>query len=255
MPRRKFPIRMLYLDIETTPHEGTFWNLFPKYIPINQLKKATELLSWAAKWEGEREIIYRSSNDSDCITKMWDLLNEADCVVHYNGTSFDMKHLNREFVVRGLPPPSKYDQIDLLKTVRKQLKLASNKLDYVARVFGLGSKIKHEGIELWYKCINGCSKAWAKMERYNKQDVKLLPALYKKLIPWIHNHPNLGMWIEDPKGLVCPTCVAQKGHEQIEDYRSKTQSYNQYRCGSCGTTFRERSTNKKASSFLTVRTG
>ena len=255
MPRVKSDIRMLFLDIETTPHEGSFWNLFPKFIPIGQLKVPTEMLCWAASWKGERDVTYRNWKDKDHITKMWKLLDEADCVVHYNGKSFDMKHLNREFVRVGLPPPSFYFQVDLLSEVRKNFKLASNKLDFVVNYFGLGAKVKHAGIELWYGCMNDNEADWKIMERYNKVDVKLLPKLYKFMLPWIKQHPNLGLLVEHPTSLVCPTCASQGNHTQLDTpFRSKTQQYEQYRCVSCETTFRERSTNKKASTFLTVRT-
>ena len=255
MPRLKTPIKMLYLDIETTPHEGTFWNLFPKYIPINQLRVPTELLCWAAKWEGERDIIFKSIKDKDMVQRMWDLLNEADCVCHYNGTSFDMKHFNREFAKAGLPPPSHYAQVDLLKTVRQNFKLASNKLDYVVQYFGLGSKVKHAGMELWYGCMDDNPSDWKIMEKYNRGDVRLLPRLYKFLLPWIKNHPNLGVYVKEPKSLVCPTCASQGKHiKQDTVFATKTQTYDQYTCVKCDTPFRTRSTNKKASSFLTVRT-
>lgn len=256
MPRRRHSMKMLYLDIETTPHSGTFWNLFPKYIPIGQLDKPTELLCWAAKWEGERDVIYRSVNDIDMILKIWELVDEADCVCHYNGTSFDMKHLNREFALHGLPPPSHYHQVDLLKTVRKNFKLASNKLDFVCQYFGLGAKVKHAGIELWYGCMRGDKSDWKRMEKYNRMDVKLLPRLYKFLLPWISNHPNVGLWVDNSTSLVCPICASQGKHTQFKDYNSKTHGYDTYRCADtkCNTTFRTRSTNKKASTFLTVRT-
>jgi DNA polymerase elongation subunit (family B) len=254
MPRVKTPIRMLYLDIETTPHLGTFWNLFPKYIPINQLKQPTELLCWAAKWEGERDIIFKKTGDKDMVQAMWNLLDEADCVVHYNGKSFDMKHLNREFIKEGLPPPSNYFQVDLLTEVRRNFKLASNKLDFVAQYFGLGAKVKHAGIELWYGCMNDDDRDWKIMEKYNRVDVQLLPKLYKYMLPWIKGHPNVGLAVLNPTSLVCPTCGSQGKHEHIDDFRTKTQTYDQYRCKQCSTTFRERSHNKKASTFLTVRT-
>jgi DNA polymerase elongation subunit (family B) len=255
MPRVKSGIKMLYLDIETTPHEGSFWNLFPKYIPIGQLSKATEVLCWAAAWQGQRDVTFRNWKDPDHMQKMWDLLEEADCVVHYNGKSFDMKHLNREFARLGLPPPSHYDQVDLLSEVRKNFKLASNKLDFVVNYFGLGGKVKHAGIELWYGCIDDNPKDWKIMTRYNKQDVKLLPKLYKFMLPWIKSHPNLGLLVDAPTSLVCPTCASQGKHTELDTlFRTKTQEYKQYRCQNCDTTFRERSRNKKASTFITVRT-
>ena len=253
MPRIKSPLKILYLDIETTPHYGSFWSLFPKFIPIGQLLQPTELLCWAAKWEGDRETMFRKHNDRDMVKKMWDLLNEADCVIHYYGKSFDMKHLNREFVKKGLPPPSHYHQIDLLQEVKRNFKMASYKLDFVVNYFGLGAKVKHVGMELWYGCINDEEKHWKVMERYNRMDVKLLPKLYKFMLPWIKSHPNLGLCIRNPTSLLCPTCASQAKHTPTGTFNSKTQRYDSYKCVTCGTPFRTRSTNKKASTFLTVR--
>ncbi len=239
MPRIKIPIKLLYLDIETTPHTGTFWNLFPKYIPINQLKTPTGVLCWAAKWDGDREVIYRKHSDPDCVTKMWELLDAADAVVHYNGKSFDIKHLNREFAKAGLCPPAPYSQIDLLTVVRQSFRLASNKLDYVVRYFGLGAKVKHVGIELWYDCMDGDAAAWKIMERYNKRDVVLLPKLYKFLLPWIKNHPNVGLYKKDPSRPTCSTCGSTRVQSRGK-YRTKACVYKRWWCTGCETWLRSR---------------
>lgn len=258
MPRVKTKCKMLSLDIETSPHEGTFWNLFPKYIPINQLKHPTEVLCWAAKWLTTRGTIFSSQwTDSreKMAHKMWDLLDEADCVIHYNGKSFDMKHLNREFALFGLPPPSHYQQIDLLQTVRQNFKLASNKLDYVCRYFGLGEKIQHAGIELWYGVMDGDPRDQKIMERYCKRDTTLLPKLYKFLLPWIKNHPTVSLYGEEmPTRPSCSNCgstdVIKKGRQY-----NKTQSYQRWSCSTCGTPLRSRRADRKTNENVLVRTG
>ena len=251
MPRVKLPIKLLYLDIETTPHEGTFWNLFPKYIPINQLKQPTETLCWAAKWEGSREVIYRKHTDPEFMQDMWDLLDEADAVVHYNGKSFDIKHLNRGFAAAGLLPPSPYTQIDLLSEVRKNFRMASNKLDYVCQYFKLGIKVKHVGIELWYGCMEGNADDWKTMERYNKRDVVLLPKLYKFLKPWIKNHPNVGLHVDTGK----PTCssCSSTDVQRRGTYRTKTSVYARFVCNTCGTWNRARKQETSTSENVLVR--
>jgi len=253
MARRKHNMKILYLDIETTPHEGTFWNLFPKYIPINQIKTPTEVLCWAAKWEGEREVLFSKRDTKGGTAQMWDLLDRADAVVHYNGKSFDMKHLNREFAVRGWGPPSPYHQIDLLSCVRQNFKLASNKLDWVSRYFGLGKKVKHAGIELWYGCMEDNQDDWKVMERYNKQDVKLLPKLYKFLLPWIKSHPNVALYGEGaPSSETCGQCGSTDGQKR-GTYKTKAGIYNRWRCNGCGTWSRSRHQDKRQSEFIMTR--
>lgn len=234
-------MKILLLDIETAPNKVYAWGLFKQNISINQIVEPGYTMCWAAKWLGKREIIYDGLNiatEQEMVEHMWHLLDEADAVVHYNGTKFDMPTLNREFVKLGYEPPSPYHQIDLLRTVRSQFRMTSNKLDYVAQYLGLGQKTAHTGMQLWTDCMNGDEKAWKLMEKYNKQDVKLLEELYKELLPWIKNHPNHGLYM-DTKRPVCTNCgshhVVKKGVEH-----TLTQSYQRYKCKDCGTPLRGR---------------
>ena len=57
------------------------------------------------------------------IEGIWKLLDEADAVVTWNGVSFDMKHLRREFVLAGLTPPSPWKDIDLMLTVKREMQI------------------------------------------------------------------------------------------------------------------------------------
>ncbi len=68
------------------------------------------------------------------------LLDEADAIVHYNGSRFDIPILHKEFLLAGMPPPAPAKQIDLLQVARRQFRFVSNKLDYVSQALGLGSK-------------------------------------------------------------------------------------------------------------------
>jgi len=247
-------MKLLYLDIETTPNEGTFWNQWPKYIPIDQMHTPTEVLSYAFKWEGSRETTFLKWDDKDFIETIWNALDEADAVVHYNGTAFDIKHLNAAFASKGLGPPSFFHQIDLLKTVRKNFKLFSYKLDYVCRYFELGKKVKHAGIELWYGCMAGDERDWKIMEKYNRKDCVLLPKLYKFLLPWIHNHPNVGMYIEDPTKPVCTKCGSTNVVKKGTQYNTKSASYDRYRCNACGENMRSRLRSKPTSENVLMRT-
>ena len=252
MPRVKNPLKILYLDIETTPHKGTFWNSYPKWIPPNQIQTPSTVLCWAARWEGSKETIWRKWDDGDFINAIHELLDEADAVVHYNGKKFDIKHLNREFIKEGLSPPSPYNQVDLLHAVRQNFSLPSYKLDYVCRFLGIGNKVKHVGIELWYDCVAGDKSAWRLMERYNKRDTILLPKLYKVLRPWIKNHPNSGLASQSANKPICSTCGSTSVQSRGE-YKSKTAIYQRYRCNGCGTWLRHRKAKQSTSDNVLVR--
>ena len=238
-------MRVLLLDIETAPHTAYVWGLFDKFIPLDRVIESGYTLCWAAKWLGDREIFFDSVEESGevgMLIKIHALLEEADVVVHYNGTRFDIPTLNKEFLQNGILPPSPYKQVDLLKTARQQFRFASNKLDYVAQFLGFEGKKKHKGFKLWVDCMEGDPKSWRMMKSYNKQDVRLLEQVYKKLLPWIKNHPNAGVYKFSERPL-CPTC----GSSRVQ-YRgvavTKTCEYDRRHCQACGTWSRSVSNNR-----------
>jgi len=233
-------MRILYLDIETAPNKGYFWGLFGQNIAINQIEESGYTLCWAAKWEGGSNIMFDSlwDSDTDMILKMYSLLEEADAVVHYNGRKFDIPVLNWEFCQLGLAPPDSYHQIDLYRTVKQNFKLPSYKLDYVSQALGLGGKVQHKGMELWKGCMDNNTADYKIMQRYNMQDVRLLARLYKRLLPWIKDHPNYSLY-KDTSRPLCTNCgshyVVKKGIET-----TLTMQYQRYRCTKCGTPLRGR---------------
>lgn len=236
-------MKILFLDIETSPHLATVWGLFKQNVAINQLLDTSRVLCYAAKWNGGSKIIFDSEHvtDHDKMVKgLHDLLEEADAVVTYNGNCFDLPTMNKEFLFYGLNPPDPYHKVDLYQVIKKGFRFASNKLDHISQELGLGSKEKHEGHQLWLDCMNGDSSAWKRMEKYNRQDVVLLEKLYWRLLPWIKNHPNHALYLNTDRP-VCPNCgsekVVKKGFEKLQ-----AGIYQRYRCTSCGTPIRGRFT-------------
>jgi hypothetical protein len=161
------------------------------------------------------------------------LLNDADVVIHYNGIKFDIPTLNREFVKHGFTPPSPYKQLDLYRVVRRSFRFESNKLDAVTRSLGLPTKTKHEGFQLWVRCMDGDPKAWRMMGEYNRNDVEILEPLYERLRPWIDKHPAL----VTTSGLACPKCESTRVQRRgVQVAVSRT--YHRFHCQACGGWFR-----------------
>ena len=50
----------------------------------------------------------------------------------------------------------------------------SHKLNYLSSELGFGSKLPHEGFEMWKGCMRDEKKWWEIMRKYNRQDVILL---------------------------------------------------------------------------------
>jgi DNA polymerase elongation subunit (family B) len=240
-------MKILLLDIETSPNTAHIWGLRDQYINPSHLLESSYVLCWAAKWYGKSEIMFNSvhkSNQEDMLKEIHDLLNQADTVVHYNGSRFDIPVLNKEFLLHDFKPCSSYKQIDLLRTMRKEFRFPSNKLDYIAQRLKLGKKTDHEGYTLWVKCMNGDPKSWKKMEQYNKQDVVLLEKVYKKVLPWIKNHPNHNLF----EGKGCSSCGSHRLTKQGFKHTT-TGTYQRYQCQDCGSWSKDTKALKKHSSI------
>lgn len=241
-------MRTLVIDIETRPNLAYVWGLWDQNVGLSQLVEAGSVVCFAAKWVGERRVMFWSDHHDghDVMVKAaHDLLSEADAVVHYNGRAFDIKHLHREMLLAGLAPPAAHKDIDLLTVVRSRFKFASNKLDHVASELGLGSKLQHSGFDLWVRCMAGDDRAWAQMKRYNMQDVRLTEALYERVRPWVKNHPNMALYADDGPDRSCPSCgsgdLMSRGYMMTAVAR-----YRRLQCKACGAWSQVRTSDKTA---------
>lgn len=245
-------LKILCIDIETTPNLAHVWGLWDQNVGLNQLIEATEMMCFAAKWVGEKNTFFYSTHKNGkevMVQKAHELLTEADVVMHYNGKRFDVPHLNREFLKVGLLPAAPFKQIDLMNVVKKQFKFPSYKLDYVSKYLGLAGKTKHSGHDLWKACMAGDGAAWARMKRYNKQDVRLLEDMYAFLRPWITQHPNFSLHDEtNPDADSCPTCGSVELKPQGFAYTS-IGKYQRYQCAECG----KWSRSSKRAGFVSIR--
>jgi len=149
-------------------------------------------------------VFFRFPNDKPLMLAMWKILDEADIVVGWNSTRFDIKKVNARMIVHGMKPPSPYKQIDVMAQKKRVTLSNSNKLDDTGEEWGTGRKLPNTGWNLWMGCAEGDPKAWAKMERYNVQDVILTEKNYTVLRPWMPNHPNVNHYSRDIKA--CSTC-------------------------------------------------
>jgi DNA polymerase III epsilon subunit-like protein len=180
-------MKILLLDIETTPMQVYAWGLWDQNISIDQIIKPTEMLCFGARWLGQKKVTFMSVHHHGkkaMLDQLHKMMDEADVLVGWNSAAFDHKHINREFLENGLMPPSPVKDLDLMSVVKANFQFPSNKLDYVAQRLGVGAKVKHSGFSLWIKCMEGDNKAWAEMKKYQIQDVDLLVDLYDVLLPW-----------------------------------------------------------------------
>lgn len=230
-------MRILFLDIEVSPTLATVWGIFNQNIAINQLIGDSEVLTWVARWYGEKEYHTGSllrDGKRKMLKNVHDLLDAADAVVTWNGNGFDLKVLNKEFLLKGMSPYAPVKSVDLLQVSRNRFRFISNKMDYVAHQLGLGGKKRHRGHQMWLDCMARKPSAFAEMLEYNKQDVVLLEKLYVRFLPWITNHPNHSAYAER---AVCTNC----GSEDVQRRGTavtRQMHYQRFQCGNCGSWFR-----------------
>lgn len=232
-------MNILTLDIETSPHEGYAFNVWQNNMLPNQIIKPTQMLSWSAKWLGDKQsaAMYRSYRDEDCHTLLHELLSNADMIVSYNGDKFDMRHINREFVERGFPRPRPIASVDLLKTVKKMFNFPHNRLDYVCSVLLGETKLETGGFDLWPAFMAGDPKAEKTMRKYNIKDVLLTEKLYKHLRGWIPNHPfasSTQIEMGDSRSdYACGTCES-KDIRLDRPRRTRCFAIRTFQCNTCG---------------------
>lgn len=180
-------------------------------------------------------------DDYHVVKTLYDMLMGVDILVHHNGDKFDIKKFNTRAIYHGFPPIRHLKMVDTYKVAKRHFALTSNSLDYACEFFNLPRKIHNEkGLALRVTlCDPSAIKDYV---TYNKQDVKCLEALYNKLLPYIDNHPNYGLY---SNAVCCPNCGS---HNFIEDGFDNTRiSQRQaYRCQDCGAIFTDGKTLTKA---------
>jgi predicted RNA-binding Zn-ribbon protein involved in translation (DUF1610 family) len=231
--------KILILDIETAPKVALVWRFFQENISPKQVLEHGHIMSFAAKWLGNDDVIYeesRTENDKHLIERLVYWLDMADIVVAHNGARFDLPSIRGRALVHGINPPSPVKMIDTYKVVKKEFSFPSNSLEYLTMVLDCNTKKgghkKFPGFELWLECLRKNEEAWAELKEYNILDVHALEEVYLKLRPWITDHPNVAIYNE-PEHPACPKCGSVSTQWRGYAFTS-TGKYHRYQCNDCG---------------------
>lgn len=225
--------KILTIDIERLPGTAYVWEPKTRYIAARNFKEWPRLLCFAARWYGDRSFIFEAEwLDRDrMLRKAWELYDEADIVVTYNGIRFDNKHLKSEWLEAGYDPPSPWKDLDLFNQV-KQFGFESKSLDSVTRRLGRPGKHTFYDMEGAFAAAAGDKEAAAQMEEYNCGDVELTEWLHDRMLGWMPNSPFKGTHGEEK---VCNQCGSDALKLQKDkQYRAVVLDYALYRCEVCG---------------------
>lgn len=239
---KKNKIRTLIFDIETMPNLTRTWGKWEQNTIWNE--RHWYLWSFSYKWLDEKKIYhvnlpffsreYKKDkyNDMLLVANLWVLFNKADIIIAHNGNAFDLKKVRTLFLKHRLPPPEPYKQIDTKLIAKRYFNFDSNSLKDLAEYLSLNKKLETGGHELWRGCENGDKKSWKIMEKYNNQDVKVLEQLYLTMLPYMDNHPNIGLLKGELEA--CPNCGSFKIQKRgfLFTRASKSQRIQCMNCGS-----------------------
>lgn len=249
--------RVLTLDIESSPHLCWSFQTWKTNISPIQIVEPTRMLCFAAKWLDSKKVHFHSEFDGEgvdeynhglMVQEAWDLLDEADVVVTYNGDRYDLPHLNREFLLAGLKAPSPYASVDLYKVMKRETIFASHKLSFITQQLSLSGKLENSGFGLWLNVLSDdpevAAKAWREMTRYNKRDVVTTEEAFLEVRHLVKNMPSVSLFEGgDFTGPHCELCGSTDLVKQGFKY-TKTRRYQQYRCNGCGSWFRDTRSDK-----------
>ena len=250
-------IRILDLDIETSPALKWGYGMFGQNYSLEMIHTPPGIVGWATAWDGEpaRNTTWYDGpaldGFVDDLDTLWDQLDEATHVEHFNGRSFDMKWINHEFIKYGIAgtghrrkpghgrPPSPYKQIDLMREIKREVRSLSNKLQFLSTdLLHLEGKIGASALTLWIDMYDArqagdevaYQKARAKMARYCRQDVNLLPKMRRQYLPWMRGI-NVNLYNGDPDS--CTNCGGTKLQRRGYAYTAVGKRQ-RWHCAACG---------------------
>lgn len=221
--------KILIFDLETSMQEarilGFHSTKYPIKIKPNEIINPQKIHCVGYKWLGGRGSYVISVHDfpknfkkdhlddTKVVKEFNKILKECDAVIGHNIKNYDLKHLNARIILNGLEPLLLPHPIDTLLMCRSNFNLPSHKLDEVARYLGLDVRKSPMCRQDWVDCYNGEIKAFKKMAKYCKQDIKLTEAVYNTIYPYVSNHPKIsrimGATNKQSKSI-CPICNSDK---------------------------------------------
>lgn len=202
--------KILFFDVETTPLiVAKFQFDRNPFIDPNTIQKDWFMISACWKWAGQKTVhsvaITKPYDDYNVVKTLRDVLASADIIVGHCIDRFDVRILNARMIVHRIAPLPNLLTVDTKKMAAKVAAFTSNKLDYLAKtLLGVG-KIKTD-FTLWLRVLKGEKKAIKEMVAYNKVDVIRNEEVYYKLLPYMRNHPHVGVLNGHSKNHSCPNC-------------------------------------------------
>lgn len=214
--------KRLFFDIETSYNVAKSWRA-GRDITINHSDIIHEraIICVSYKWEGEETVHslrWNKGDDKELVEKFMKVMDSADELVGHNIDNYDIKFIRTRALLHNINTLPKYVSYDTLKQARKHFALNSNKLDAIARLFGLGGKLKHDGMSMWDDIVlhavlgqgskKKAKKSMNKMVKYCEKDVLLTEEVYNKLRKHTERNIHHGV-LNGQSKISCPNCGSE----------------------------------------------
>lgn len=229
--------KILIFDIETSYSVMANFGIFNQNIPYKNILHEWYMICACWKYLDKPKIystsVLKGKNPDDdyiAVKELREVILGCDALVAHNGLKFDLKKLNTRILYHGLEPLPPITMIDTLKVARKEFAFTSNRLDYIANYLAVGSKLPTTS-GLWLEALKGNKKAIKEMLFYCRNDVVILEEVYKKLKPYISNHPNMVLF-DDDNFEGCRNCGSKNIQKRGFSYTLTTKKQ-RYQCLDC----------------------
>lgn len=231
--------KRLYFDLEVSPNIVFSWRTgYRLNIDPDNIIEERKIICVCWKWEGSDEVHSltwdKKQDDKKLLKDFIKVMNTAHEIIGHNSNNFDTKWLRTRALLQGVDMLPHYVSIDTLKHAKNGFYFNSNKLDYLAKLFGEGQKKDNGGFNTWKKIVlDKDADALQLMVDYCKQDVVILEKVFNKLQPYVKNTTHYGVLFGEEK-YSCPSCSGYNiGLHKRYATQMGTMRYSMYCKGGC----------------------
>lgn len=224
--------RILTIDIERLPGLARVFDQKTNFVSYRNFREMPRTICWAARWKGQKRMLFEAEwkDPEAMLRKSWELFDQADAVVTFNGKRFDVPHLKGAWIKAGYPAPRPWKDIDLFAMGRRKFGFISDSLDNVTKELGYTGKTDAYSITLAEAAVGGDKAAQKRLKEYNAGDIVLTEWLHDRLLGHLPTHPHLGRTSK----ITCNQCGGKELTEQPNNYKAVLLQYQMFRCDNCG---------------------
>lgn len=210
---KRLKLKVLFIDIETSPILGWFYALGKTHIGDVQIEQDSMVTSISYMFEGEKKPhiltwdfkAKQGEKDKQMLIKIVEIMNSSDIIIGQNGDNFDLKTLQWRLNVLNLTPREEILTLDTLKLSRKSFRPPCHKQDYRSKKYGFGGKIPQDMTD----CILVAKGDKARSSRravYNIKDVLDLRRIFWKELNYYIRLPSWFIGLLTGIKSKCPDC-------------------------------------------------